>query len=97
ENKLSPEDMAGGTFTISNMGMLKVEEFSAIINPPQVAIVAVGAVKPAPVVVDDKIVVRSMMKMTISADHRAVDGAYAAGFMNKVKEILQAPEGINGV
>ena len=97
ENKLSPEDMAGGTFTISNMGMLKVEEFSAIINPPQVAIVAVGAVKPAPVVIDDKIVVRSVMKMTISADHRAVDGAYAAGFMNKVKEILQAPEAINGV
>jgi pyruvate dehydrogenase E2 component (dihydrolipoamide acetyltransferase) len=97
ENKLSPEDMAGGTFTISNMGMLKVDEFSAIINPPQVAIVAVGAVKPAPVVIEDKIVVRSMMKMTISADHRAVDGAYAAAFMNKVKEILQAPEGINGV
>ncbi|MFH1825619.1 MAG: dihydrolipoamide acetyltransferase family protein [Candidatus Firestonebacteria bacterium] len=91
DNNLSLDDISHGTFTVSNMGMLKVDSFTAIINPPQVGILAIGQIKPTPVVLDDKIVSRLMMKVTLSADHRVIDGAYAAKFLNKLNEILQKP------
>jgi pyruvate dehydrogenase E2 component (dihydrolipoamide acetyltransferase) len=87
--KLTPDDMAGGTFTISNMGMLNVENFFAIINPGEGAILAVSSATPQPVVRDDKVVVRQMMKMTLSADHRLIDGAQGAQFINAIKAKLE--------
>ena len=87
--KLAPDEMTGSTFTISNMGMLDVENFTAIINPGESAILAVSSVLPKPVVRDGKIVVRSIMKMTLSSDHRIIDGAMAARFINAVKQKLE--------
>ena len=88
-NKLSGDDMANGTFTISNMGMLKVDSFSAIINPPQVAILAVSSIKQKPAVIADKIEIRAIMNVTLSVDHRAVDGSYAAKFLDYLRGVLQ--------
>ena len=87
--KLTPDEMSGGTFTISNMGMLDVENFTAIINPGESAILAVSSTLKKPVVRDDKVVVRSVMKMTLSSDHRLIDGALAARFANAVKQKLE--------
>jgi pyruvate dehydrogenase E2 component (dihydrolipoamide acetyltransferase) len=87
--KLAPEEMTGSTFTISNMGMLDVENFTAIINPGESAILAVSTTINRPVVREDKIVIRSMMKLTLSADHRLIDGAMAAKFANVVKTKLE--------
>jgi pyruvate dehydrogenase E2 component (dihydrolipoamide acetyltransferase) len=87
--KLTPDDMTGGTFTISNMGMLNVENFGAIINPGEGAILAVASTLKQPVVRDDKIVIRQMMKMTLSVDHRLIDGALGAQFVNAVKVKLE--------
>lgn len=87
--KLAPDEMKGSTFTVSNMGMLDVENFAAIINPGESAILAVSSVRKTPVVREERIVVRSMMKMTLSADHRLVDGALAARFINAVKTKLE--------
>jgi len=88
-NKLGTDDMKGGTFTISNMGMLNVESFGAIINPGEAAILAVSSSIPTPVVIDGEIVVRSIMKVTLSADHRVVDGAMGAEFVNAFKNKLE--------
>jgi pyruvate dehydrogenase E2 component (dihydrolipoamide acetyltransferase) len=92
KGKLTPDEMAGGTFTISNMGMLDVENFTAIINPGEAAILAVASTLSKPVALEGKTVVRSIMKMTLSADHRLIDGAMAARFLNAVKQKLQDPE-----
>ncbi len=92
--KLSPDKMKGGTFTISNMGMFKVENFSAIINPGESAILAVSSSSPTAVVRDNKIEIRDIMKITISADHRVVDGADAAKFANALKKRLENPEAL---
>ncbi|HEY3306112.1 MAG TPA: dihydrolipoamide acetyltransferase family protein [Candidatus Binatia bacterium] len=92
KKKLFPLDYEGGTFTVSNLGMLGVDSFIAIINPPQCAILAVGRVAPRAVPQGDKIVARSMMTMTLSADHRIVDGAIAARFLSEVKRLLEKPE-----
>ncbi len=89
DNKLTPDEMQGGTFTISNMGMMNVENFGAIINPGEAAILAVSSGMPTPVVRDNQIVIRNMMKVTLSADHRVVDGAMGAEFVNTVKRILE--------
>ena len=93
-NKLKAEDIQGGTFSISNMGMFGVEEFTAVINPPESAILAVGAIIPTPVVVDGQVGVQSRMKVTISIDHRAIDGATAARFLQEVKRLLEEPMGL---
>jgi pyruvate dehydrogenase E2 component (dihydrolipoamide acetyltransferase) len=93
-NKLKPDDMSGGTFTISNLGMLDVESFTAVINPPESAILAVGSITPTPAVVDGQIVVRDRMKVTLSSDHRALDGAVAARFLQEVKRLLEEPFGL---
>jgi pyruvate dehydrogenase E2 component (dihydrolipoamide acetyltransferase) len=87
--KLTPDEMTGGTFTISNMGMLNIENFSAIINPGEGAILAVASTLPEPVVRDDKVVIRQIMKITLSADHRLIDGAEGAQFINAVKAKLE--------
>jgi pyruvate dehydrogenase E2 component (dihydrolipoamide acetyltransferase) len=87
--KLTPDEMTGSTFTISNMGMLNVENFTAIINTGEAAILAVSSTLKKPVVREDKVVIRSIMKMTLSSDHRVVDGALAARFINAVKQKLE--------
>ena len=92
--KLRPEDFTGGTFTVSNLGMFDVESFTAVINPPESAILAVGSITPTPVVVDGQIVVRNRMKVTLSSDHRAIDGAIAARFLQEVKRLLEEPFGL---
>jgi pyruvate dehydrogenase E2 component (dihydrolipoamide acetyltransferase) len=89
--KLQREDLEGGTFTISNLGMYGVERFTAVINPPQAAILAVGATQEKPVVRDGEVVVRPMMDLMLTCDHRSVNGADGAGFLQAVKEILEEP------
>jgi pyruvate dehydrogenase E2 component (dihydrolipoamide acetyltransferase) len=91
ENKLRPDDLEGGTFTISNLGMFGVDQFIAVLNPPQAAILAVGATQPRPVVADGEVVVRPMMTLTLTVDHRAVDGAPAAEFLRTLKSFLEEP------
>jgi pyruvate dehydrogenase E2 component (dihydrolipoyllysine-residue acetyltransferase) len=91
EGKLAPEDLEGGTFTISNLGMYGVEQFIAVLNPPQAAILAVGAIEQRPVLEDGEFVPRPLMSMTLTCDHRAVDGAKAAEFLREVKTLLEEP------
>ena len=91
EGKLAREDLENGTFTISNLGMFQVEQFTAVLNPPQAAIVAVGATEERPVAVDGEVVVRPMLTLTATFDHRAVDGAPAANFLQTAKELLEEP------
>lgn len=92
--KLRPEDFSGGTFTVSNLGMFDVDSFTAVINPPESAILAVGSITPTPVVLDGQVVVRDRMKVTLSSDHRAIDGATAARFLQEVKRLLEEPFGL---
>ena len=87
--KLTPDEMQGGTFTVSNMGMLDVENFAAIINPGESAILAVASARETPVAVDGRVAVRTLMKMTLSADHRIIDGAEGARFVNAVRARLE--------
>jgi pyruvate dehydrogenase E2 component (dihydrolipoamide acetyltransferase) len=89
--KLTQEDLEGGTFTISNLGMYGVEIFTAVLNPPQAAILAVGAIEERPVVEDGELVVRPMMAMTLTCDHRAVDGSKASEFLRELKLLLEEP------
>jgi pyruvate dehydrogenase E2 component (dihydrolipoamide acetyltransferase) len=89
DNKLMPDEMTGSSFTVSNMGMLGVEDFNAIINPGEAAILAVASTIERPAVKDGQVVIRQMMKMTLSVDHRIVDGAMAAEFVNAVKAKLE--------
>ena len=89
--ELAPADVDGGTFTISNLGMYGVERFFAVLNPPQVAILATGAIGDHPVVEAGEVVVRPRMEMTLSCDHRAVDGATASEFLRTVRELLEEP------
>jgi pyruvate dehydrogenase E2 component (dihydrolipoamide acetyltransferase) len=91
DRKLKPEEFAGSTFTISNLGMFDVTEFTAIINPPESCILAVGAVRKLPVVKDDEIAIGHRMKLTLSSDHRVVDGALAAQFLGEVRRLLENP------
>ena len=89
--KLRVQELTGATFSISNLGMFDVEEFSAIINPPEGAILAVGSVLEKPVVMDGVVAVGLRMKMTISCDHRVMDGAMGARFLQDVKRLLEEP------
>jgi len=89
--KLKPEEYTGASFSISNLGMFGIEEFTAIINPPEGAILAVGAMAPKPVVKDGSIVVRQTMRVTMSCDHRVIDGATGAQFLQTFKQILENP------
>ncbi|HWL32721.1 MAG TPA: dihydrolipoamide acetyltransferase family protein [Gaiellaceae bacterium] len=91
DGKLQRDDLADGTFTISNLGMFGIEQFVAVLNPPQAAILAVGSTEPKPVVRDGQVEVRPLMSMTVTCDHRAIDGADGAGFLRTVKELLEEP------
>lgn len=87
--KLTPEDYSGNTFTISNLGSFGIDQFLAIINPPDSAILAVGQIKDRPVAIEGKPRVRPVMNLTLSSDHRIIDGALAAQFMGRLKEVLE--------
>ncbi len=89
--RLKQEDLDGGTFTISNLGMFGVEQFVAVLNPPQASILAVGTVEDRPVAREGELVARPMMTMTLTNDHRAVDGATAADFLRTLKSFLEEP------
>jgi pyruvate dehydrogenase E2 component (dihydrolipoamide acetyltransferase) len=91
DKKLQPSDWEGNTFTISNLGMYGIEEFTAIINPPDACILAVGGIKQTPVVKNGQIVVGNVMKVTLSCDHRVVDGALGAAFLQTLKQMLENP------
>lgn len=91
DRKLQPEQMEGSTFTISNLGMFGIEEFTAIINPPNACILAVGAIRNVPIVKDGEVVPGHMMKVTLSSDHRIVDGAKAAEFLTTLRQLLENP------
>jgi pyruvate dehydrogenase E2 component (dihydrolipoyllysine-residue acetyltransferase) len=89
--KLKPEEYTGATFSISNLGMFGIDEFTAVINPPEGAILAIGAMTAKPVVRDNEIVIRQIMRVTMSCDHRVVDGATGAKFLQTFKKILENP------
>ena len=91
EKKLAPEEYTGATFSISNLGMFGIKEFTAIINPPEAAIIAIGAATPTPVVRNGEIVVKNIMTVTMSCDHRAIDGATGAKFLQTFKQMLENP------
>ena len=91
EKKLQPSDWEGNTFTISNLGMFGIEDFTAIINPPDACILAVGGISDVPVVQDGAVVPGKVMKLTLSCDHRVVDGATGAAFLQEVKSLLEHP------
>lgn len=91
DKKLQPADWEGNTFTISNLGMFGIEEFTAIVNPPDAAILAVGGIKQVPVVKDGAVVPGNVMKVTLSCDHRVIDGASGAAFLQTVKGFLENP------
>jgi pyruvate dehydrogenase E2 component (dihydrolipoamide acetyltransferase) len=89
--KLQPSEMEGNTFTISNLGMFGIEEFTAIINPPDACIMAVGTIVEKPVVKKGQIVVGHTMKVTLSCDHRVVDGAVGSAFLQTFKKYMENP------
>ena len=91
EKKLQPSDWEGNTFTISNLGMFGIEEFTAIINPNDSCILAIGGIKNTPIVKNGEIVPGNIMKVTMSCDHRLVDGATGAKFLNTLKDLLEDP------
>jgi pyruvate dehydrogenase E2 component (dihydrolipoamide acetyltransferase) len=88
---LKPEEYTGGSITVSNLGMYGIDEFVAILNPPQAAIIAIGAVTPKPVVRDGQVVVRQMMSATLSGDHRVIDGAVGAEYLKELRSLLEHP------
>ena len=95
-NKLAPNDLEGGTFSVSNLGMMDASNFIAVINPPQAAILAIAATRKQFVPINDQPVIRDMMSMTLSADHRIISGALVARFLQEVKRLLQSPYNILG-
>ena len=95
--KLALTDLEGGTFTLSNLGMYGVDQFQAILNPPQSAILAVGRIKDRPVAAAGAVVVRPTLHLTLSVDHRALDGAQGARFLERVAQLIQEPYSTVGV
>ena len=91
ERKLTPEEYTGATFTVSNLGMFGIDDFTAIINPPEAGILAVGGVEEKPVVIDGRVEVRSRMRVTMSCDHRAIDGATGAKFLQTFRRYMENP------
>jgi len=91
QGKLAEEEYTGGTFTVSNMGMFNVENFAAIINPPEAALLAVASVRKAPVIKDDVVVPADCMKMTLSGDHRVMNGQVACQFLDEIRRLLENP------
>jgi pyruvate dehydrogenase E2 component (dihydrolipoyllysine-residue acetyltransferase) len=91
ERKLKPEEYTGSTFSVSNLGMFDIEHFTALINPPEAGILAVGSIAPVPAVVGGQVQVRRRMRMTMSCDHRVIDGAMGAQFLKTLKLLLENP------
>jgi len=91
QKKLKPEEMADGTFSISNLGMFGIDVFSAVINPPEGAILAVGRIRDEPVVRNDRVVPGKKLGLTLSCDHRAVDGAIGASFLAELRALIEQP------
>ncbi|HZI73292.1 MAG TPA: 2-oxo acid dehydrogenase subunit E2, partial [Gemmatimonadales bacterium] len=91
ERRLKPEEYTGGTFSISNLGMLDIDEFTAVINPPETGILAVGRIAEKPVVESGQVVIRRRLRLTMSCDHRVIDGATGAQFLKTVKGMLENP------
>jgi pyruvate dehydrogenase E2 component (dihydrolipoamide acetyltransferase) len=91
ERRLQPQEYSGGTFSISNLGMFEIDEFTAVINPPEAGILAIGSVVPKPVAEGDRVVVRRRMRVTMSCDHRVIDGATGAAFLRTLKGMLENP------
>jgi len=91
DKKLQPSDWEGNTFTISNLGMFGIDEFTAIINPPDACILAIGGISQVPVVKNGQIVPGNVMKLTLSCDHRVVDGATGSAFLLTLKSLLEEP------
>ncbi|RKQ92284.1 pyruvate dehydrogenase E2 component (dihydrolipoamide acetyltransferase) [Solirubrobacter pauli] len=91
DGKITPPELSAGTFTISNLGMYGIKRFVAVINPPQAAILAVGELTPRPVVRDGEVVIRSIMELTLTCDHRILYGAEAAEFLGRIREYLETP------
>ena len=91
ERKLKPEEYTGSTFSVSNLGMFGIDQFTAIINPPEVGILAVGALEDKPVVIDGALVARKRMRVTMSCDHRVVDGALGARFLQTLRRLIENP------
>ncbi|MYK00952.1 MAG: 2-oxo acid dehydrogenase subunit E2, partial [Gemmatimonadales bacterium] len=89
--KLAPEEYQGGTFSVSNLGMFEIDQFTAIINPPEAGILAIGQTVEKPVAVDGQVVVRKRMRVTMSCDHRVIDGATGAAFLAALKAMLENP------
>src|SRR6185312_6097315 len=89
--KLQPQEFTGNTFTISNLGMMDIDNFTAIINPPDSCILAVGKIAPTPIVENGNVVVRQVMKVTMSCDHRVVDGAVGSRFLQTLKNYVENP------
>lgn len=94
EKKLQPEEYTGSTFSVSNLGMFGIHEFTGVINPPEAGILAVGAIEDTPVAEDGQVVVRPMMRVTMSCDHRVIDGATGARFLQTLKGMLEEPAAI---
>ena len=94
EKKLKPEEYTGATFSVSNLGMFGIHEFTAIINPPEAGILAVGGIEETPVAVDGEVVVRPRMRITMSCDHRVIDGAQGSRFLHTLKGMLEEPTAI---
>jgi pyruvate dehydrogenase E2 component (dihydrolipoamide acetyltransferase) len=91
ERRLAPDEYTGSTFSVSNLGMFDIDEFTAVINPPEAGIVAVGAIVPKAVAVDGQIAVRRRLRLTMSCDHRVIDGATGAAFLKTLKQMLENP------
>jgi pyruvate dehydrogenase E2 component (dihydrolipoamide acetyltransferase) len=91
ERKLKPDEYTGSTFSVSNLGMFGIDQFTAIINPPEVGILAIGALEDKPVVIDGAVVVRKRMRVTMSCDHRVVDGALGAKFLQTLRRLIENP------
>jgi pyruvate dehydrogenase E2 component (dihydrolipoamide acetyltransferase) len=91
ERKLTPEQYTGSTFSVSNLGMMQIDQFTAIINPPECAILAIGALEDTPVVIDGALAVRKRLRVTMSCDHRVIDGAVGARFLQSLRRLLENP------
>jgi pyruvate dehydrogenase E2 component (dihydrolipoamide acetyltransferase) len=91
ERRLKPEEYTGSTFSVSNLGMFGIDQFTAIINPPEAGILAIGAVEEKPVVVDGDLVIRKRLRVTMSCDHRVIDGATGAKFLQTLRRLIENP------
>jgi pyruvate dehydrogenase E2 component (dihydrolipoamide acetyltransferase) len=90
-NELEADEITGGTFTITNIGMFGMESFTPIINQPEVAILGINSILDTPMVVDGQVVIKPMMNLSLTADHRVIDGAVAAPFIARLKEVIEKP------